>query len=159
MNNVNLEKAMKKILIAALIGFCAASAQAGDIGVSVSIGDPNFYGAIEIGNYPQPQLVAQAPVVIQPSVGVALAPIYLHVPPEHYGNWRRYCGMYNACGRPVYFVHDNWYRTVYAPRYRNEHAYHQEMRHEEHHEEHREHQEERHEEHHDHDHGHDHDHD
>lgn len=152
---------MKKILLAALLGLsalAAATASAANVGVSVSIGDPNFYGAIDIGNYPPPQLVQPGPVVIAPVVGVAPPPLYLHVPVEHYNNWRRYCGMYNACGRPVYFVHDTWYRNVYAPRYRNEHVVHQEMRHEEirheeiRHEEHREHEEVRREERHEHDH-------
>jgi len=158
------ETNMKKLLLAALIAFGAVNAQAANVGVSINIGDPNFYGQIDIGNYPQPQLVSPSPVVIAPVVGVAPPPIYLHVPPDHYAHWARYCGQYNACGRQVYFVHDNWYRNVYAPRYRNEHAYHQEVRHEEHreqqeirHEEHREHQEERHEEHREHEHGHDHD--
>jgi hypothetical protein len=143
---------MKKILLAALIGACAFSANAANVGVSVNIGDPNFYGAIDIGNYPPPQLVNPAPVIIQPgvTVGVAVAPLYLHVPAAHYGNWRRYCGMYNACGRPVYFVHDNWYRQVYAPRYIHEHPMHQEVRHEEIRHEEIKHAEERHEEHHDH---------
>ncbi len=147
---------MKKVLLAALIALGAVHAQAGvAVGVSVNVGDPNFYGAIDVGNYPPPQLLAPAPVVIQPGpVGVVVAPIYLHVPAAHYANWRRYCGIYNACGRPVYFVHDNWYRNVYAPRYRNEHVGHQEIRHEEvRHEEHHE-QEIRHDEHHDHDHDH-----
>ena len=148
---------MKKLLLATLIALGATGAQAANVGVSVNIGDPNFYGQIDIGNYPQPQLVSPQPVVIQPAVGVAVAPIYLHVPPAHYANWRRYCGQYNACGRPVYFIHPDWYRNVYAPRWRNEHAVHQEMRHEEiRHEEHREHEEIRHEEHREHEHEHDH---
>ena len=29
---------------------------------------------------------------------------------------------YNACGRPVYFVDDGWYNTVYVPRYRKQHG-------------------------------------
>jgi hypothetical protein len=116
---------MKKILMAALLGATAFSAGAANVGVSVNVGDPNFYGSIDIGNYPPPQLINPNPIIIQPAVGIEVAPLYLHVPLAHTRNWRRYCGIYNACGRPVYFVHDNWYRQVYAPRYRNEH----EMRH------------------------------
>lgn len=112
---------MKRILFAALLGAAAFSATAANVGVSVNIGDPNFYGSIDIGNYPPPQLLYPRPVIIQGG-GVAVAPLYLHVPIAHSRNWRRYCGMYNACGRPVYFVNDNWYRQVYAPRYRNEHG-------------------------------------
>ena len=44
-------------------------------------------------------------------------PVYLWVPPGHQKNWRKHCGRYDACGRPVYFVQDNWYNTVYVPRY------------------------------------------
>jgi hypothetical protein len=36
-------------------------------------------------------------------------------------NWRKHCRKYNACGRPVYFVQDNWYNDVYVPRYRETH--------------------------------------
>ena len=56
-------------------------------------------------------------------VGVARAPLYLRVPPGHARDWRRYCGRYDACGAPVYFVQDTWYRNVYAPRYRADHGY------------------------------------
>lgn len=149
---------MKKILLAALLGTAAFAANAADIGVSINIGDPNFYGSIDIGNYPRPQLLAPQPVIIQPSVGISVAPLYLHVPDDHYRNWRRYCGVYQACNRPVYFVHDNWYRQVYAPRYREEHQYRHEERREERREEFRderrdEHRDE-HREHEHHDHGH-----
>ena len=148
---------MKKILIAAALGAClsvAGLAQAANVGVSINIGDPGYYGSIDINNYPQPQFVNPAPVVIQAAPGVALAPLYLHVPVEHYSHWRRYCSIYQACGRPVYFIHPNWYSQVYAPRYRTEHQIrHEEIRHEEiRHEEHREAEHERHEEHREHEH-------
>jgi len=48
---------MKKTLCAALLGACVAPAFAGDVGVSISIGQPGFYGQIDIGNVPRPQLV------------------------------------------------------------------------------------------------------
>jgi len=48
----------------------------------------------------------------------AYAPVYIRAPRDHYRNWGRYCGRYNACSRPVYFVRDEWYSNVYAPRYR-----------------------------------------
>jgi len=144
---------MKQFLLAVLLGTAAVSASAVDVGVSVGIGAPNFYGAVDIGGYPPPQLIYPSPVMIQPSVGIAVAPLYLRVPYGHRHNWRRYCNIYQACGRPVYFIHDNWYNNVYAPRYRNEHTYHhEEMRHEE-----RRHEEMRHEDHHGHDDHHDHD--
>jgi hypothetical protein len=126
---------MKKILLATLLGVTAFSASAANIGVgiSVNVGDPNYYGSIDVGNYPPPEVVNASPMVVQPSVGVALAPLYVHVPLAYSSNWRHYCGMYNACGRPVYFVRDSWYRQIYAPRYRDAHVgRHEEVRHDEH---------------------------
>lgn len=104
----------------ALAGF-ATNSQAADVGVSVSIGQPGFYGRIDIGSFPHPQLIYPQPIVIQPPpVAIGRQPIYLRVPPGHAKNWARYCHRYNACGQPVYFVQDRWYRDVYAPRYRHE---------------------------------------
>src|ERR1700738_3511397 len=75
---------MKKILYTALFGACAAPAFAADVGVSISVGQPGFYGQLDIGNVPQPQLVYPQPVVIQRSPAfVSAPPIYLHVPPGH----------------------------------------------------------------------------
>ena len=46
------------------------------------------------------------------------APVYLRVPPGHAKNWGKHCQRYGACGVPVYFVRDDWYRDVYIPRWR-----------------------------------------
>ena len=46
-----------------------------------------------------------------------MAPIYLRVPPGHEKKWNKHCASYNACGRPVYFVRDDWYRNTYVPQY------------------------------------------
>lgn len=87
--------------------------------VSVTVGQPGFYGQIILGDaYPAPQVVYPQPVIIQPpGVAVVQPPMYLRVPPGHMKKWSRYCGNYGACGRQVYFVQDNWYQNVYAPRY------------------------------------------
>lgn len=87
--------------------------------VSVTVGQPGFYGQIILGDaYPAPQVVYPQPVIIQPpGVAVVQPPLYLRVPPGHMKKWSRYCGNYGACGRQVYFVQDNWYQNVYAPRY------------------------------------------
>jgi len=112
--------AMKNFLIAATLAAFANCAFAADVGVSVSIGQPGFYGRIVLGNVPQPQVIYSAPVIIrQGPVGVVRQPIYLRVPPGHEKKWNKHCGKYNACGQPVYFVQDNWYQDVYAPRYRD----------------------------------------
>ena len=111
---------MKRILCAALLGACAIPAFAGDVGVSINIGQPGFYGQIDIGNVPRPQVIYAQPVVIQRAPQfVAAEPIYLHVPPGHEKHWGKHCAQYNACGRPVYFVRDDWYNKEYVPRYRN----------------------------------------
>ena len=126
---------MKRFLfVAAVAAVVTAPAIAADVGVSVNIGQPGFYGRIDIGNFPQPQLVYPQPVIIQPApVYVDPEPLYLYVPPSHQRNWRRYCGRYNACGQPVYFVRDDWYQQEYVPRYREEHGEHGEHHHAHHH--------------------------
>jgi hypothetical protein len=110
---------MMKTLSAVLFCACALPALAGDLSMSVTVGQPGFYGQINIGNVPPPQLVYSQPVVIQPAPQfVAAAPIYLHVPPGHEKHWGKHCAEYNACGRRVYFVRDDWYNNEYVPRYR-----------------------------------------
>ena len=104
----------------AIIG--SMPAYAADVGVSVSVGQPGFYGRIDIGDYPRPTLIYPEPIVIQRPVGVVYEPLYLHVPPGQAKKWGRYCGNYNACGRPVYFVQDRWYNDVYVPHYHEHHA-------------------------------------
>ncbi|MDB6088871.1 MAG: hypothetical protein JWN85_1655 [Gammaproteobacteria bacterium] len=111
---------MNKILCAALFCACAAPAIAADVGVSISIGQPGFYGQIDIGNVPRPQLVYTQPVVIRRAPEFDSAPpIYLHVPPGHEKHWSKHCAQYSACGRPVYFVRDDWYNNEYVPRYQH----------------------------------------
>ncbi|MBP7518030.1 MAG: hypothetical protein KA768_09370 [Desulfobulbus sp.] len=85
--------------------------------VSISVAEPNFYGRIDIGGFPSPRVVYEQPVIVR-RVRVWNPPIYLRVPPGHMRHWDRHCHEYEACGRPVYFVDDGWYREVYVPRYR-----------------------------------------
>lgn len=112
---------MKHLLFAAALAVAAAAvpALAADVGVSISIGEPNFYGRIDIGDYPQPRLLYREPRVVYRAA--AREPIYLHVPPGHARNWRKHCRKYNACGERVYFVQNSWYNNVYVPRYRERH--------------------------------------
>lgn len=115
---------MKRFLFAAAISLATTSALAADVGVSVTVGEPGFYGRIDIGTFPPPVLVYPQPVVIQPvPVGVVYEPVYLHVPPGHAKKWKKHCHKYNACGRPVYFVQDQWYNEVYVPQYRERHGH------------------------------------
>ena len=108
---------MKKYLAAALL-MAATPTFAADVGVSVNIGQPGYYGQIDIGNqYPRPTLIYSQPVIIQ-QTQVIRQPLYLHVPPGHAKRWSKHCRQYGACGTPVYFVQDSWYNNVYAPEYR-----------------------------------------
>jgi len=111
---------MKRISLAAALVVAASSCFAGDVAVSISVGQPGFYGRIDIGGYPAPRVVYAEPVIIQaPRAGVAPGrPLYLHVPPGHAKDWRKHCGKYGACGQPVYFVQENWYNDVYVREYR-----------------------------------------
>lgn len=111
---------MKRALFAAAIAAISAPAFAADVGVSISVGQPGFYGQINLGSVPQPQLVYEQPVIIQQAPEYRGGPIYLHVPPGHEKHWEKHCAQYNACGRPVYFVRDDWYNNEYVPRYRHD---------------------------------------
>ena len=114
---------MKRFLFAAAVAAITVPALAAEAGVSVQIGEPGFYGRIDIGGFPPPQLIYPQPVVIQRvPVGVVREPIYLHVPPGHSKHWSKHCRKYNACGEPVYFVQDGWYNQEYVPRYREMHS-------------------------------------
>lgn len=100
----------------------APAASAADVGVSVQVGQPGFYGRIDIGDAPRPMLVYPEPIIVQPApVAVVRQPIYLRVPPGHAKHWAKHCHRYSACGQPVYFVQEQWYEDVYAPRYRSAH--------------------------------------
>lgn len=100
-----LARALGLALATSLVGM---SAQAGstNVGVSVAVSQPGFYGRVEIGDqppaviYPQPVIIQQTPVAIQQR------PIYLRVPPGHSKDWAHNCYRYRACGQPVYFVRD-----------------------------------------------------
>src|SRR5271169_6605564 len=60
-----------ELLLAAALGLAAVggTAMAGDVVVSISVGQPGFFGQINIGNIPQAQVVYAQPVVVQPAPG------------------------------------------------------------------------------------------
>lgn len=127
---------MKALVFAAAM--LAAPAFAADVGVSISVGQPGFYGRIDIGNaYPRPVLVYPQAVVVD-RVPAGRPPLYLNVPPGHAKHWSRHCREYNACGERVYFVRNDWYEREYVPHYQREHGP-REDRHGMHDEGHREH--------------------
>lgn len=110
------------ILCAALLG--ASLPALAQTNVSISVGQPGFYGRLDIGDFrdygPPPVYVAQ-PVIVERYERVRAEPVYLRVPPGHRKNWKKHCRKYGACGQPVLFVQDRWYADVYAPRYREVH--------------------------------------
>ena len=112
---------MKFILSAAVIVAATFNtALAADAGVSVSVGQPGFFGRIDIGDFPHPPVIFPDPVAIL-SVPVGRPVIYLHVPLNHARHWKRYCHRYHACGERVMFVQSSWYDREYVPRYRERH--------------------------------------
>lgn len=126
---------MKRILIASILAAATSAvfslpANAANVGVAISIGEPGFYGQLDIGGYPPPQVIYRQPVMVQP-VPVNRPPIYLRVPPGYARHWARHCREYNACGERVFFVNDDWYRREYAPRYQEQHRDRREDRREE----------------------------
>ena len=115
---------MKNILIAAALGAASLAswttpALAVNVDVSVNIGQPGYYGPIDIRDFGRPRVIYTEPRIIE-RVSVQREPVYLHVPPGHAKNWRKHCGKYNACGERVYFVQDNWYNREYVPRYQTQ---------------------------------------
>ena len=116
---------MKKLFVALALTIAAATVApaSAEVGISIRVGEPRFYGQLDIGDryYGRPPLIYSEPVVIERRYR-RVAPIYLVVPPGHARHWQSYCGRYNACATPVYFVRNDWYRDVYAPRYRERHA-------------------------------------
>ncbi|MCD6026568.1 MAG: hypothetical protein K0R08_1087 [Solimicrobium sp.] len=111
---------MNKIIISiALLVSPLLAPAATNVGISINIGEPNYYGQIQLGNM-QPRVLYEEPIIIQRG-RMQNPPLYLRVPPGHYKNWSRHCGKYNACDRSVYFVDDVWYQNDFAPQYRRDH--------------------------------------
>jgi hypothetical protein len=113
---MNLHRGFVLLLLSVL-----TSAAHADVGVSVTVGEPGFYGRIDIGDYPRPRLIYAEPLIVD-TVHVVREPAYLHVPPGHAKKWNKHCHRYNACARPVYFVEDDWYEAVYVPAYQQRHG-------------------------------------
>jgi len=110
---------MKHFFISAVIAAATFTvpALAADVGVSISIGQPGFYGQLDIGDFPQPRVLYRQPIIVERGVRMNRPPIYLRVPPSHAKNWNKHCREYNACGEQVFFVRDDWYQHDYVPRY------------------------------------------
>jgi hypothetical protein len=105
------------VLCASTLALAAGTANAADVGVSVSVSQPGVYGRIDIGRFPQPQVIVPQPVLVaRPTMVVAQPqPVYMWVPPGHRKDWSKHCSHYNACGVPVYFVRHDWYESHVMP--------------------------------------------
>jgi hypothetical protein len=114
---------MRKLIASLLLAVSTAApmvARAADVNVGVVISgevQPGVYGRVEIGNRPPPPVVYERPRVIRVDPRHHYEPLYLHVPPGHAKNWGKFCGRYNACNRPVYFVRS----AEYEPNYHRDH--------------------------------------
>ena len=115
---------MKKILIVAALSMASltgwTTALAVNVDVSINIGQPGYYGPIDIRDFGPPRVIYSEPRIIE-RVSVQREPVYLHVPPGHAKNWRKHCRKYNACADRVYFVQDSWYDREYVPNYQAKH--------------------------------------
>jgi hypothetical protein len=110
---------MKTLILAAALAAASVPALA-QTNVSITVGQPNFYGRIDLGDFGPPPVVYAQPVVIERQVRYVEQPVYLRVPEGHRKHWSKHCRAYGACGQQVYFVQDGWYSNTYAPRYREQ---------------------------------------
>jgi hypothetical protein len=119
---------MKALPLAALIfsGNISLPAFTADVGVSISVGQPGFYGRIDIGDFGPPAVIHAHPLLIEPVV-LSRPVVYLRVPYGHAKDWRKHCHLYRACGERVMFVQDTWYINEYVPyyqKYKHKHKHH-----------------------------------
>ena len=114
---------MNRILAAlALMATGSVAPALAEMNASITLGEPEFYGRIELDEgYYRPRVIYDRPVVLERRFS-NMAPIYVRAPRVEYRDWRRHCAKYEACERPVFFVRDEWYTQIYAPRYRQLHA-------------------------------------
>ncbi len=78
--------------------------------------DPGIYGAIDVSRFPKPATLNSRPVTATaPAKRGKAQPIYVHVTAGEARHWHGTCQTYDACGVPVYFVTEGWFRSVYLP--------------------------------------------
>lgn len=114
---------LKTAATVAVVLFSLTCAQARThVNVNLNFGDVGYFGVIPPMSGYTPRVWNTNPVVAVGAAIAGVAAIYLNVPNAHRKDWKRYCGQYNACDKPVHFVQGNWYRQVYAPQYRKNHG-------------------------------------
>lgn len=114
---------MELVLLALLLATASTPMHAADGDVAPAVGQPGFYGRVDVRDFPPPQLLYHEPRLIRRGAA-GRAPIYMHVPQDHARNWRRHCAAYGACDERVYFVRDDWYREQFVPHYREQNRFH-----------------------------------
>jgi len=99
--------AVVAVALAALAAATTAPAQPREH-VNITAGGPlraGVYGRIELSGASPPALLSPRPVVASKALGPPQqGPLYLYVPAGQVRKWGTYCGRYDACDRPVYFV-------------------------------------------------------
>ena len=111
------KSAMRRIFALAICSACLSSgALAADVGVSIQFSQPGVFGRVDIGQYPQPQLTVAQPTMVErlPPGAPPPEPVYLWVPLENRQHWEKHWHEYHACGHPVYFVNNEWYKNKRA---------------------------------------------
>jgi len=120
---------LASIVTTLMLTACASPNHADSLYINTMISGelmPGVYGQVNIGSVPDYVTIYDEPTVIAPPpiYAAPLEPIYLYVPPYHAHYWRDYCGYYNACTRPVFFVCAHDYRPHYfEPSYYNTRVY------------------------------------
>ena len=56
---------MTRYLLSILLAVVSLPSFGADVGVSVNVGQPGFYGRIDIGNAPPPRVIYAQPVIVQ----------------------------------------------------------------------------------------------
>jgi hypothetical protein len=115
---------MKRFLIAVAVAAVTVisfntTVFAADVGLSINIGQPDYYGRLDPNGYPPPRVIYRQPKAVN-RVQINQPPVYMRVPAKHAKYWSKNCRRYNACDERVLFVQDNWYRRDYAPRYQEQ---------------------------------------
>lgn len=107
---------MSSLLFATLLAALLTPVQAADEALPANVGQPDYYGRLDMAGYPQPQLVFRKALAIDP-VEADRPSLYLRVAPGQARQWRKHCRAYQACNQQVYFVQDAWYTREYVPRF------------------------------------------
>jgi hypothetical protein len=111
----------RKVAVATLVMVAGSQIAAADgIGTRAAASTPatpGVYGRLDVDSKQLPPLVYEQPMFIEaPETAGKVAPLYVHVPPEHAKNWKKYCAKYQACKQPVYFVKSAEYEPGYDPK-------------------------------------------